>query len=468
VPLSREEVAAPTVRSAPPATMADVLPARDRQRRLLTGMAATVVCRAVGVVTPLVLIPVMLKELGPDLYGLWAAIGTVTAMAAFADLGLGNGLMTKLAPCYATGDMARARRYVSSAYLLLTAISGLVLLCLWSTSPLVPWSGLLGADGDTVGIAAEPFVLACLTAFVVNVPLSLVVRVQFAYQQVAQSNLWQAFGGLTTLPLVLLAVYVDLPPVGVVTASVAGPVLTNLLTSWWVYGRALPQLRPGLRAADRAGARELLALGGLFLLLTIVMSVATNADALVIAHVLQMRDVTDFAVAARLFAQLGILISLVNVPLWSANGDALARGELGWVRQTNRRMTIVSSSIGVTVGAGLVLAGGPLLETWVGIRPAGGAWLLAGLAGWWMLLAAMSPCFMVQNAAGVVRPQLWGWTLYLIVSIPLKWYAAGRHGVAAVPITGTLVYLLTVVPGALYGYRAVFKTPAARAKEHDR
>ncbi|MFG2009529.1 lipopolysaccharide biosynthesis protein [Micromonospora sp. NPDC048868] len=430
-------------------------------------MAATVVCRAVGVVTPLVLIPVMLRELGPDLYGLWAAVGTVTAMAAFADLGLGNGLMTKLAPCYATGDTARARRYVSSAYLLLTAIAGLILLCLWSTSPLVPWAGLLGA-GVTVGAAAEPFVLACLTAFVVNVPLSLVVRVQFAYQQVAQSNLWQALGGLMTVPLVLLAVHADLPPVGVVTASVAGPVLTNLLTSCWVYGRALPELRPRLRAADRAGARELLALGGLFLLLTVVMSVATNADALVIAHVLQMRDVTDFAVAARLFAQLGVLISLVNVPLWSANGDALARGELNWVRRTNRRMTIVSAGTGVTVGAGLVLAGGPLLETWAGIRPAGGVWLLAGLAGWWTLLAAMSPCFMVQNAAGVVRPQLWGWTLYLTVSIPLKWYAADRYGVAAVPVTGTLVYLLTVVPGALYGYRVACRTHVAQAKEPHR
>ncbi|MER7333106.1 oligosaccharide flippase family protein [Micromonospora sp. NPDC000119] len=407
----------------------------------------------------------MLTELGPELYGLWAAIGALTAMAAFADLGLGNGLMTKLAPCYATGDVARARRYVSSAYVLLAGIAVLILLCLWSSSSLVPWAGLFGADGDPAGSEAEPFVLACLTAFVVNVPLSLVVRVQFAYQQVAQSNLWQALGGLCALPLVLLAVHLDLPPVGVVTASVAGPVLTNLLTSCWVYGRALPQLRPRLRAADRGEARELLALGGLFLLLTIVMSVASNADALVIAHVLRMRDVTDFAVSARLFAQLGILVSLVNVPLWAANGEALARGEIDWVRRTSRRMTILSSSMAVGLGGGLVLVGGPLIEAWAGVRLDEGGLLLAGLAGWWVLLAAMSPCFMVQNAAGVVRPQLLGWTLYLVVSIPLKWYAAGRYGVAAVPIAGTLVYLLTVVPGALYGYRAVFKTHAARAKE---
>ncbi|MER7442048.1 lipopolysaccharide biosynthesis protein [Micromonospora avicenniae] len=431
-------------------------PARKRQRRLFSGIAATVVCRGIAVVTPIVLVPVTLADLGPELYGLWTAVGALTAMAAFADLGLGNGLMTKLAPCYATGDAERARRYVSSAYLLLIGIAAVALLCLWSVSPLVPWHALFGVPEEGAGRHAAPIALACLTAFVVNIPLSLVVRVQFAYQQVAQSNLWQAFGALLALPLVLTAVHLELPPAGVVAAMAAGPALTNALTSCWVYGRALRQIRPGVRAADRTIARELLGLGGLFLLLTVVMSVASNVDALVIAHVRELSTVTEFAVAARLFAQLGILISLVNVPLWPANGDALARGELAWVRRTTRRMTLASSITALVLGSCLVAAGGPLLAAWVGIRIDGGVGLLVGLAVWWLLLAAMSPAFMVQNAAGVLRPQLIGWTAYLILSIPLKWYGASVIGVAAVPFAGVAAYLLTVVPGAVYGYRAVY------------
>ncbi|MFI6256836.1 lipopolysaccharide biosynthesis protein [Micromonospora zamorensis] len=454
------------VRSDPAADAPSPSPATSRQRRLLTGIAATIVCRGVGVVTPIVLLPVTLADLGPDLYGLWAAVGALTAMAAFADLGLGNGLMTKLAPCYAAGDAVRARRYISSAYLLLTGITVATLLVLWSVSPLVPWSVIFNVPDEAIGRHAGPIALTCLTVFLINIPLSLVVRVQFAYQQVAQSNLWQASGALLALPLVLTAVHLDLPPAAVVAATVLGPVLTNLLNSWWVYGRRLRQLRPGLRVVDRDATREVLGLGALFLVLTIVMSVASNIDALVIAHVRELSEVTDFAVAARLFAQLGVLISLVNVPLWPANGDALARGELAWVRRTTRRMTLVSALTAVVLGAGLVVAGGPLLAAWVGLHLDGGSWLLVGLAVWWVLLATASPCFMVQNAAGIIRPQLIGWTIYLIVSIPLKWYGALRFGVAAVPIVGAAAYLVTVVPGALYGYRAVYvrRADATEAK----
>jgi len=433
-------------------------------------MAATLVSRGVAVIAPLALVPVTLADLGPDLYGLWGAVTAVTAMAAFADLGLGNGLMTRLAPCYATGDWSRARRYVSSAYLLLTALAGGAVVVLWSVSGLVPWTALFHA-GPAVGAEARPIALACLTAFLVNVPLSLVVRVQFAYQQVAQSNLWQAVGGLLSVPLVLLAVRADLPPAGVIAASVAGPPLTNLLTSCWVYGRRLPRLRPSVRMVDWHVARELFGLSGLFLVLTVVMSVASNVDALVIAHRLDLADVTDFTVTARLFAQLGLLISLVNVPLWPANGEALARGELDWVRRTTRQMTILSTTVAVVLGGVLVVTGAPLLALWAGVRLDGAGWLLAGLAGWWILLATVSPCFMVQNAAGVVRPQLLGWTVFVVVSVPLKWYGAQRWGVAAVPFAGIVAYLLTVVPGALRGYRAAVSRAAdgtdRERKSHD-
>ena len=45
-------------------------------------------------------------------------------------------------------------------------------------------------------------------------------------------------------------------------------------------------------------------------------------------------------------------------------------------------------------------------------------------------MASLSPLFMVQNAAGVIRPQLVGWRRYAILSIPEKAYAAAKILVA--------------------------------------
>ena len=443
----------PTVVAASAPAGADATAAGARSRRLASGIVTALLSRATGAVVPLVLIPITLSYLGAELYGLWMAATALTGMVAFADLGLGNGLMTKLAPCYAEGDTERARRYVSTAYLILLVVSATTCGLLWLLSHVIPWSVLLNADGTASPEDARAVALVCLTAFVLNIPLALVVRVQYAYQQVGRSNIWQAAGSLAALPLTLGAVHAGLPPVAVVAATVLGPVLVNLVNTGWMFLRQRPDIAPRPGAVDPRLARELLRLSGLFFLLTILWSAALQADTLVVAHALGLASVTAYAVPVRVFNLLGLLVTLVNLPLWPANGDALARGDLGWVRRTTRRMTLFSVSAVLLPAVGLVLVGGRLVDTWFGVPAGADPWLLGGLALWMVALAAVSPRAMVQNAAGVVRPQLLGVSLYLVLSVGAKWYGATRYGVVAVPYLSVVGYVLTVVPCTVYGYR---------------
>jgi O-antigen/teichoic acid export membrane protein len=346
-----------------------------RTKRLAAGVLATVLTRGVGILVPLLLIPATLGYLGADLYGLWMAVAALTGMAAFADLGLGNSLMTKLAPCYSIGDTHAARRYISSAYLTLGGMAGTACALLWLTAGLVPWASVFNAEGTATAADARAMALVCLTAFIVNVPLSLINRLQYAYQQIAQSNAWQAVGSLATMPLTFGAIWAGLPAVAVVAATVVGPLLVNAVNSICFFCRQMPALLPSVSRVDRATSRELLQLSGMFLTLTIVMSVANSMDTLVISHALGLASVTAFAVPARLFAQLGLLVSVVNLPLWSANADALAQGQTAWVRRVARRMTLASLAMAVVTSVGLVCVGDRLLSTWLGVSmETGGCW----------------------------------------------------------------------------------------------
>lgn len=438
---------------------------RERNRRLTSGILTSLVSRGIAALVPLVMVPLTLNYLGTQLYGLWMAVAALTGMAAFADLGLGNGLMTKLAPCYSSGDALAARRYVSNAYCMVVSLAVIMVLMLWALSGLIPWTSLFNVDDPAVATHANGIAMISLSAFLLNVPLSLVVRVQYAYQRVGQANIWQASGSLWSIPLVIGAVQLRLSPELVVMAAVIGPPLSNLLNSLWLFGRHLPDIAPRPRHVDRDTAGQLLGLGGQFLLLTIVMSLAMNADNLVIAHVLVLGSVTTYSVPARLFAQLGLLVSLVNLPLWPANGEALARGDVDWVRRITARMTLASALMVATPGLVLVLAGDRILSAWLGSDIGASPALMAGLAVWWVMLAAISPRFMVQNSVGVVMPQLLGWSLYLLLSVPLKLWAASSFGVDAVPIAGVVVYALVVLPAAIWGYRkAMSEASSAKAK----
>ncbi|SCF29412.1 Membrane protein involved in the export of O-antigen and teichoic acid [Micromonospora mirobrigensis] len=406
-----------------------------------------------GLLVPVLLIPVSLDRLGAERYGLWMAVLALTGMATFADLGLGTGLMTKLAPCYADGDTARARGYVSTAYALLTAVAALACALLWLLAGLVPWTSVFNVAGAVSAGETRDVVLVCLTAFLLNIPLSLIVRVQYAYQQVGASNLWQGAGALVTVPLVLLVVHSALPPLAVVVATAAGPLLANVAASVWVYGRRMPGLRPRLGAVDRRRTASLLRLSGLFFLITILTSVSYNVDNLIVAHTLGPQSVTAYAVPAKVASLLGIMVTMINLPLWSANGDALARGDLAWVRRMVRRMVTLSVLATVVPAVCLVVAGDWIFAAWLPVSLGETRWLLAGLALWFLLLGAFSALMMVQNAAGVLRPQLVGLVLYLVVSVAAKWYAAGAYGLVAVPFVGAVTYALTVLPAGIYGYR---------------
>jgi O-antigen/teichoic acid export membrane protein len=430
---------------------------RARSRRLASGIATSLVSRGVAALAPLILVPITLTYLGPDLYGLWMTVASVTSMMLWADFGLGNGLLTRLAPCYANRDWGTARRYVSTTYAVLLVTAAALIGLLFAISAAVPWASLFKVSDAGLAPAARQIALICLSAVLVNIPLSLIQRVQYACQQVAQSNLWQAGGGLLAVAFAAGAVYAHAAPTLVVAASVAGPLVVNAINSAVVYSRVQRRISPHPAYVDRRFARSLLQLGGQFFILSIVTSAALNVDNLIVARTLGLTAVTEYSVPVKLFTALGLVVTLVNLPLWPANGEALARGDIEWVRRTTRRMTLLSGGAVLVPSVVLILSGDAIITAWTGTDLAAPPLLLAGLAAWWFLLAVTSPSFMVQNAAGLVRPQLLGWTAFLLTSVPLKWIAAREIGVAGVPLVGAALYLAFVWSAARVGYRRTLR-----------
>jgi O-antigen/teichoic acid export membrane protein len=439
---------------------------RARSRRLVSATLTALLSRGAGSVALLLMIPVTLGYLGDKVYGLWMAIASVTSMAAWADFGLGNGLLTKLAPCYARGDWDAGRRYVSTAYALLSITAGVMLAALWALSGVIPWAAIVNIKDSSLVDLARLTALVCLSALLINIPLSLVQRAQYAYQQVAKSNLWQAAGSLGAVVLAWTAVHMNLGPVAVVGCAVSGPLVANALASLTFYFGAHRKLRPRASSVDLSLAGSLLRLAGQFFVLSIVTAAALSADNLIIAHALNLEAVTQFSVPARVFTALGLMVTLVNAPLWPANGEALARGEYAWVRRTTNRMTWLSGGAVLMASALLVLAQDKVLRLFVGAHAAQVPALLGlALGAWWLAVATTSPRFMVQNAAGVVRPQLVGWTAFLLVSVPLKWLVTAHIGIIGIPLVGAAAYVTCVWPGAIAGYRRTLARASIGAPE---
>lgn len=431
-----------------------------RSTSVVRGVAAALLGRGLYVLAPLVTIPLALQHLGASGYGAWAAALSLTAFTSFADLGLGVGLMTRLAGALADNDRERARILVTSAYGFATAIIAFLIGGLWLSSAWINWASLIGGDSER----DEAIVLITLTIFLLNVVAGLIVRVQYAAQQVALSNVWQSAASLMGIVGVVAAVMIDVSaPVFVLLAG-AGQTAVSILNAVWFFAIGSGQpYRPLPRAFRGAEARSLIGLGSRFLVISALISLTMATDPLIIGHAEGLEAAAEYAVPAKIFGVLATVVSALSIPLWTANVDALRVGDLAWVRRITVRMTMLSSGSILVFGTTAVLFAPWAISTWLGGRLETSSILLWGLAAVAMVQAVAAPLFMVQNAAEVLRPQTIGYVLMLLV-LPVKWMVVVAYGAEWIPWVTAVGYGLFIWPVAIVGFRHALRDKQARGR----
>ncbi len=428
-----------------------------RDRTVTAGITTAIASKGFGLAAPLVITPICFRYLGNERYGLWMAVTALTSMAWFADLGLGNGLLTRLSNL--ATDIPQQRREISSAYATLWIVAATLLSALVVVNPVIPWSHIFAVTDSNVAAEAPAMALLCFGTFFVNIPLSAIQRVQCARGQFVQSNLWQSFGAFLSMVAVVGTIAVGCVPLVVIAGAVVAVPLSNLLNTivyfWWQQ----PETRPAVRHVSRATAKSLLGLGLQFFLLTLMSSTAVNADNPMVAHILGVNIAAHFAVVGKMFGVLSLFVFLVSMTLWSVNGNALSQGDVIWVRRNTRRMVLLCGSLVGTAGLILVAFGKQIIGVWVGDidTSAMSREVLSGLACWSFLVAITSPLITVQNSIGMLKPQFIGWTSFLVVATFLKIWGLHHLGLAGLPSAACIAYVTTIWPPIIIGYRRALR-----------
>ena len=70
--------------------------AQERQRRFILTVLSNFAIKGITLFTTIISIRLTVNYLGAERFGMWALISTFSAMLAFADLGIGNGLLNSI------------------------------------------------------------------------------------------------------------------------------------------------------------------------------------------------------------------------------------------------------------------------------------------------------------------------------------------------------------------------------------
>ena len=412
---------------------------RERYRRAALTTVTSVTAKGITAATSLITVRLTVHYLGTERYGLWMTITSIVAFLNFADLGIGNGLLQAIADARGRDDDESVHRYVSSAFFILSGVAAVLLGIFAVAYPFIPWPRVFNVSSALAGREAGPAVIVFLMCFLLNMPLDVVQKIQNGYQEGFVMNFWTAVGSITGLAGLLIAVHFrgGLPWL---IFSILGGQVAGVLANWIVeFGWTRPSLLPGFACWDRSSARTIMGTGIMFFFLQACGAFTIPLDNIVLTQILGPDAVTQFAVPMRLFILLSTVAAMFVIPLWPAYGEALARGDIEWVRSTFNHSLGYSIAAFGPVALGLAAFGKLIVRIWVGTQVHPSYPLLLGMAVWTILSVGGSAVFMFLCGVNKLKLLVVVAIFQAAGNVVLKIFMARAFGISGVIWAAVLV-----------------------------
>ncbi len=434
---------------------------KRRVRRVTATAGASALAAAVQAAIGLLVVPLALGYLGNERYGLWMTVTSLTAMLAFADFGMGNGLLNAIASADGRDSQEEAAAATSSAVFLLTGVAVALAIVFWLSYPVVPWERVLNASKPGLDVQARQVVAVTIMCAIASLPLGATQRVQLGLQEGFLNAAWSAVGSVLGLAALVIAIHQRASLPWLVLCLAGAPVVALAGNSAALFSWRRPALRPRRSAVSTRMMRHLLGAGVLFFAIQLAGAVGYQLPVLAIARVLGPSDVTGFAVPLRLFMVVPGLMGFFLTPLWPAYREALARGDGEWVRRIARRSIGLCVAVNAAWGMALVFGGPAVLHWWVGPRVTAPVELRVSLALWAAFAGLGGPFAMFLNGAGALKFQAACATLMAAASVVLAFVLVpvlGVTGAAVAMVVAQALFVLT--PSAVYVARMMAGLPA--------
>jgi O-antigen/teichoic acid export membrane protein len=426
-----------------------------RYRGIILGGGLAGLSKLISLLSVAISVPLTIRYLGPERYGMWMTISSLLAVLSFADLGIGNGLVSSIANSAGRDDSLTMVRLVSSAFYMLVGISLLILLSFVAAYSFVPWAKVFAVSSQSAAREAGPSVLAFVMCFSIGLPFTIVQRLQMGLQESWRSNLWQGGGSLLSLVGILIAVHLRLGVSALVIAMSGGPVLASILNTLVEFVSRRPALKPALRNVDLHTWASLTRSSAIFVALQLCLVLATGTDSIIIAQVDGASAVSSYSVMYKLFTIASVFTLFIN-PLWPALGESLSRGDHVWARTAMNRATFLCVAVGLILSAALFLFSQSIIKLWTGTVVIPDMILVGGFSAWILVIAYGGPLVTLLNNKQFLHFQLRTYgqasLVALLLKIPMtRWLGPG--GVVWATVAANL--FLFCLPAGIFVRRAL-------------
>lgn len=361
-------------------------------RNAISGAAERIVSAALTIL----IVPLQVRVLGMEAYGLLGFVASLQVLFNILDLGLTPTVIREVAADQAPGR-PRGRVVVQTLAAAYWAIAALIGVALAAGAPAIArtWVQADALPASTVEWSIRLIAVAVMLRW----PVALYSGVMTGVQRLDLVNAVRIVVSLARL-VGGIVVLLQLRTIESYLAWLALVGCLELLAYIIGAKRVMPELSPWPRVSAGVFA-QLWRFSSHMSLLSILSVVLVQSDRFVISRALPIAELGFYTVAYSLASALSILQSVVTAALYPALADRVGRGDADGVRGLSNAATGVLMFVIAGLGLGLAFFGHPVLSRWISAATADRAALpLALLAVGFVASAAASIPYTLAVAAG--------------------------------------------------------------------
>ena len=299
------------------------------------GVSATALAPVISAVIQLGTVPLLLRAWGAAKYGDWLLLSAIPSYLSLSDLGFGDASATDMTLRVSSGDRDGALRTFQSSWVLLTAVSLLILLLAVPLTWFVPWQPWLHLSSLS-SKNAELIILVLALYTVITQQMGILQSGFWCEGNYATGLFWSNILRLTE---VTLATIVGLRTGDLLTVSFTylATRIVGTIGYRYVLRVRSPWIRFGVRHAEWKIVKSLVAPAFGFLGIPAGQAITGQGFTLIIGATLGPLAVTAFSTLRTLTRVNFQAINMIAIPIWPEFSAAFGRGDIPLARILHRR-----------------------------------------------------------------------------------------------------------------------------------
>lgn len=311
----------------------DEIRSKKRYQRGLWTTVMVMSFRVATLLTGILTVPLTLRYLGADLFGVWMILTSIVEFATFYDFGLGVGLRNMLIECDSRQDYFQARKIIASAMSAICVLAVLLVLATLLLAPLLPWDTLIKCDSLEARKQILPGVRAVMIAFALGLPATQLLNITVAYQRGYLGYGCYLIGRLAGFSFVIACVVYELPFWMLAGGYIAIPNLV-LSIGWLVFVIKVPVLRLwGIRPSVTL-IKQLFTIGIWVVIHQLSYTLTNTSIVILTGHTIGASATVPYSVTQKLMSVLSIFPQSFRTGIYAAIGEAWHSRDKEWMKRS--------------------------------------------------------------------------------------------------------------------------------------